>query len=132
MAGQVDDGRIYDRALGGNEIFDLYRSTIRVAVDILPGDSQNEFDGTAEPDLGVAILSSDLFDATLDLDPASLSVAGARVQMLGEGSYGCTVSDVNEDGADDVTCLVPVTSGPGATGISNVVVEGMTVDGFPF
>jgi len=130
--GQMDDIRFYNRALSAAEIRDLSESLIKVSIDVKPG-AENDFDGSVETELPVAILSSSEFDATTDIDPDSLAVAGARVQMLGQGSDGCPgISDVDGNGSDDTTCQIPVMEGPFSIGASNLVLEGLTPDGFPF
>ena len=54
----------------------------------------------------VAILSSGTFDAT-QIDPSSVSLAGARVKMIGKSSkYSCSIQDVNGDGLNDLLCQV--------------------------
>jgi hypothetical protein len=53
----------------------------------------------------VAILSTPNFDAT-QVDPATISLAGAPVRLLGGGSYSCSAQDVNGDGLPDLVCQV--------------------------
>jgi hypothetical protein len=76
----------------------------------------------------VAILSTPNFDAT-QVDPATISLAGAPVRLRGNGSYSCSAQDVNGDGLPDLVCQV-VTSqlqlGPTST---QAVLTGITFSG---
>lgn len=77
-----------------------------VAIDIKPGSSMNSINLSSKGAFPVAILSSDLFDAT-DVDPETISLAGASVKAVGkEGKLLCKEKDVNEDGWLDLVCHV--------------------------
>lgn len=49
----------------------------------------------------VAILSSPAFDAT-QVDPATVTLAGATVMRRGNGQFSCHPEDVNADGLLDL------------------------------
>jgi hypothetical protein len=53
----------------------------------------------------VAIISTPNFDAT-QVDPATISLAGAGVRLRRNGTYSCTAEDVNRDGLPDLVCQV--------------------------
>ena len=79
----------------------------------------------------VAILSSDNFDATIDIDSDTLVLAGAAVKAAGKsGNSLCHAEDVNGDTLLDLICQfdneldVP-------EGESVAVLEGQTFDGTP-
>ena len=134
--GQIDDVRIYNRALSDDEIFDLYKSTIRVAVDILPGDPINSIDLGPVGAIPVAILSSPEFDAT-DLvdgvDPNAFSVGSPRLGLLADCdpfSFD-KLTDVNDDGLDDVVCAADISQDPDLIAESPTFIQAETVSGFP-
>jgi len=77
----------------------------------------------------VAILSSPTFDAT-QVDPASVSLAGAKVRLLGRGGrYSASFQDVNGDGRLDLLCHVETASFFLELGESLAVLEAETLDG---
>lgn len=79
----------------------------------------------------VAILSSSTFDAT-QVDPASVSLAGARVKLIGKSDkYSCNAQDVNGDGLDDLVCQVSTAQFMVEPGDSTAVLEATTNSGQP-
>jgi N-acetylneuraminic acid mutarotase len=77
----------------------------------------------------VAILSTTTFDAT-QVDPATVTLAGAEVQLIGKsGKYQCSVQDANGDGIDDLMCQISTAQFMIETGSSNAVLEGQTFSG---
>lgn len=81
-------------------------SVRRVLIDIKPGSDPNSINLSSAGVVPVAILSSPTFDAT-QVDPATVTLAGARVKLIGKGDrYACSPEDVNADGLVDLVCHV--------------------------
>jgi hypothetical protein len=77
----------------------------------------------------IAIMSSDIFDATTVI-PDAVSFAGAGVKKLGKnGQYLCRQEDTNNDGLLDLSCRIDSTGLVIEEGASSVVVEAETFDG---
>lgn len=72
-------------------------STIEVAIDMKPGSFPNSINLGSKGKVPVAILSSADFDATA-VDPLTVTVEGAGVELKGNGAPMFSVQDVNEDG----------------------------------
>ncbi len=80
--------------------------SLAVLIDIKPGSDPNSINLRSAGVISVAILSSDTFDATT-VDPATVSLAGAGVKMVGKSDkYLSHIEDVNEDGLMDLVCQV--------------------------
>jgi DNA-binding beta-propeller fold protein YncE len=104
---------------------------INVTIDIKPGSDPNSINLSSAGVIPIAILSSDTFDATT-VDPETVSLAGARVKMVGKsGKYLCHDEDVNEDGLLDLICQVQTIENFIVTGESVAVLEAETFDGTP-
>jgi len=73
---------------------------ITVAIDIKPGATPNTINLGSRGSIAVAIFSSTDFDATT-IDPSTVRLAGAAVELKGRGTPMATVQDVNGDGLDD-------------------------------
>jgi hypothetical protein len=77
----------------------------------------------------IAIISSDLFDATT-VNPQTVSFAGAGVKKLGKnGQYLCRQEDTNNDGLPDLVCRIDSTMLAIEEGVSAVIVKADTFDG---
>jgi hypothetical protein len=76
-----------------------------VAIDIKPGSFPNSINLGSLGTVPVAILSSATFDAAT-VDPLSLSLAGAKVQLKGKGTPMSSLEDVNGDGLADLVVHV--------------------------
>ncbi len=80
--------------------------TLTVAIDIKPGSFPNSINRGSAGAIPVAILSSATIDAT-QVDPATVTLAGAAVRLIGKGSReACSASDVNGDGRLDLVCHI--------------------------
>jgi hypothetical protein len=75
MLGDMDEVRIYNRALSADEIRQLTSSVVPVAVDIKPGSCPNPLNVKDQGVLPVAILGSRDFDV-FTVDPASVRLEG--------------------------------------------------------
>jgi len=92
--------------LGTHEAFTPAGSELEVGIDIKPGATPNSINLGSAGVVPVAILSSATFDAT-QVDPESVTLAGAAVRLIGRGSkYACSKEDVNGDGRTDLVCNV--------------------------
>jgi hypothetical protein len=73
-----------------------------IQIDIKPGDGTNAINLGSNGNIPVAILSSATFDAT-KVDPYSITLAGATVQVKGKASTPmASRQDVNGDGRPDL------------------------------
>lgn len=79
--------------------------SITVAIDIKPGGSPNTVNLGSNGSTAVAILSTRTFNA-LDVNPATVTLAGAAVRLQGNGSPQSSLQDVNEDGLVDLVVHV--------------------------
>jgi nucleoid-associated protein YgaU len=110
------------------------RGSIRsctVAIDIKPGTFPNSINLRSNGVVPVAILGSAAFDA-LQADPASLTLAEAKVKVVGKGSYSCHGEDVNGAGRPDLLCQFPTSQLVIRPGDSTVALEGATLAGARF
>lgn len=115
--GLIDEAQVYNRALDATEIKAIYDAgsagvckRLTVAIDIMPGSDDNSINLGSAGVVPVAILSSPTFDAT-QVDPASVTLAGAEVRLIGRGSkYSCSAEDVNGDGLLDLLCHIETAS----------------------
>ena len=79
--------------------------------------------------LRIAILSSDLFDATT-VNPDTVSFGGADIKKDSKnGIYFCHEEDTNNDGLLDLVCRIDSTQMVIKEGSSSIVVKAETVDG---
>jgi hypothetical protein len=109
-------------------VLDPFECVIDVEIDIKPGSDPNPINPGSKGLVPVAILSSDVFDAT-QVDPATVSVAGAAVAQRGKGKLMAHHEDVNADGLLDLLVQVETQDfdnlGTGGT----VELTGTTYDG---
>jgi hypothetical protein len=102
-----------------------------VAIDIKPGSFPNSINLRSNGVVPVAIFGSTVFDA-LQVDPASLTLAGAKVKVVGKGKYSCQGEDVNRDGRPDLVCHFLTSQLVVESGDSIVALEGTTFAGARF
>jgi hypothetical protein len=100
--GALDEVRISNTARVAAE----FNVALEVQIDIKPGSEPNSINLSSAGVVPVAILSSATFDATT-VNPESVSLAGARVRMVGKSAhYLCSAQDSNGDGILDLVCQV--------------------------
>ena len=138
FAGLIDEVELFDRALSDSEVAALYAAgpagkckttTIEVAIDIKPGGYPNSINLGASGVIPVAILSSATFDAPALVSRDSLTLAGARVRVVGKSAKAlCSASDVNGDGRADLVCQFE-NELAATLGDSSAVLEGTTLAG---
>ncbi len=122
------DVRLADGSAIAVQSFDTF-FVLTVAIDVKPGSDTNTINLGSAGVIPVAILSSPSFDATM-VDPATISVSGASVKLVGNGKrYLAQPEDVNGDGLDDLMCHVVTDELELEIGDSVVVLEASTYDG---
>jgi len=100
-----------------------------VDVDIKPGSFPNSINLESAGVIPVAILSSASFDAT-QVDPATVTLAGAAVKLLGKGDrFSCSAQDVNGDNLPDLVCHIRTSELMIEPGDSTAVLEAQTFIG---
>jgi hypothetical protein len=113
------------------KIIQISPTTIEVAIDIKPGSDPNSINLSSAGVIPVAILSADTFDATT-VDPDTISLAGARVKMVGKsGKYLSHEEDVNGDGLLDLVSQVYTAQFMVEIGETVAVLEAETLEGTP-
>jgi hypothetical protein len=78
---------------------------LQVSIDIKPGDYPNTINLGSKGVVPVAIFGSEALRAD-QIDPLSVTLAGATVKLRGKGTPMTSISDINEDGHDDLTVHV--------------------------
>jgi YVTN family beta-propeller protein len=80
--------------------------TVRpVLLDVRPGTVPNTINLGSAGTVPAAILSTAGFSAPSEIDPESLSLVGAAVNLVGKaGKLQCSPEDVNADGLADLVC----------------------------
>jgi sugar lactone lactonase YvrE len=77
----------------------------QVDIDVKPGAWPNSINLGAAGTVPAAILSTADFDAPATIDPESLDLIGAAVNLVGKaGRLQCGTEDVNADGLADLVC----------------------------
>jgi hypothetical protein len=76
---------------------------LNVDIDIKPGSDPNCFNINGHGVIPVAILGSDIFDAS-DIDQGSFSFGGLAVRVKGNAEPQCGFEDTNGDGFTDLVC----------------------------
>ena len=82
-----------------------YTAQLQVGIDIKPGEYPNSINLGSNGVVPVAILSSPSFNAT-QVDPLTVTLAGARVALRGRGTPMVDQKDVNDDGLLDLVVHV--------------------------
>ena len=115
----------------GDFIMPVGPLTLTVIIDIKPGSFPNSINLSSAGVIPVAILSSDTFDATTEVNPDTLALAGAAVKMVGKsGKFLCHGDeDVNTDGLLDLVCQFETAQFMIEPGDSVAVLEGETTEG---
>jgi hypothetical protein len=104
----------------------------RVVIDIKPGNDQNNVNICAQGVLPVAILSFESFDATEEVDPSTISLAGAGVKTVGKDDRPLTQNrDVNKDGITDLVVKILIEELGLESGDTEAELTGQTFDGKP-
>jgi len=119
-----------DPLISNSQVTKLILARIDVAIDIKPGTFPNSINLSSAGVIPVAILSSATFNATTRVNPNTISLAGAKVKMMGKtGNSLCHSEDVNGDGLLDLVCQVNTAQFIIEIGESIAVLEAETFDG---
>jgi hypothetical protein len=102
-----------------------------VRIDIKPGSYPNSINLGSSGVIPVAIVSSNDFNASTEVNPNSLSLAGAKVRVVGKTDKAlCHEEDVNRDNLPDLVCEFE-NELQSQVGDSTAVLEGNTFSGVP-
>ncbi len=127
--GLGDDFNYYDYFENCSEVlFTTITTAIPVEIDIKPGSDPNPINPGSSGLVPVAIFSSPEFDAT-QVDPTSVSLAGASVAVRGKGKSMDHVEDVNADGLLDIVVQVETQGFDGLGAGGTVELTGTTFGG---
>jgi hypothetical protein len=103
-------------------------SPLTVTIDIKPGSYPNSINLGSGGNVPVAILGSPSFDAT-SVDPTTVRLASAPVQLKGKGTSMASVEDVNGDGIADLVVHVSTEALQLSESDTEAVLEGQTFGG---
>lgn len=129
--GLIDEVGIWNRALSAEEI--AFLALPDVSIDIKPGSEPNSINLGSNGVIPVAILSSNIFDAT-QVDPATVTLAGAGVAVKGKANNLLAHQEyVDGDGLLDLVVQVETQNlDVGEFQDGYAILEGRTFDGLPF
>lgn len=103
-----------------------------VEIDIRPGDSPNNVNTNSEGKVPVAILSSDGFDATTEVDTSSLTFGRTGDEAsLAFCNKGQSTKDANHDGLADLVCHFDTATAGFQEGDTAGILKGLLTDGTP-
>jgi hypothetical protein len=103
-------------------------TALTVSIDIFPNSINLKSKGVVT----ATILSFPSFDAPVQIDPETLTLAGARVKTVGKSNkLLCSTGDINVDGLADLVCHFLTEQFFIEPGDSTAVLEGQTFDGTP-
>jgi hypothetical protein len=137
FGGSLDEISLYRRALTSQEIQQIAAAgsagkvlAIPVVIDIKPGSFPNSINLGSNGTVPVAILSPSSLDAAT-IDPSTVALAGAAVNLRGRGTPMASNEDVNGDGLRDLVVHVS-TQALQLTGTDvEAVLTGKTFGGTP-
>lgn len=114
---------VYKTALSAERILTHFNAaaSINVAIDINPGRDVNRINPNSKGKIGVAILSTETFDAT-SVDTGTVRFGTATV-------VNATIKDVNGDGRPDMVLNFNTTDVGIACGDASAFLTGATLSG---
>lgn len=101
---------------------------LMVPIDIKPGSFPNSINLGSNGNVPVAILSTATFDAT-QVDPATVTLSGAAVNLNGKGTPMFSIQDVNDDGRIDMLIHITTSALVLNDNDTTAVIEGSMFDG---
>lgn len=101
---------------------------VEVAIDIKPGSFPNSINLGSGGTVPVAIFSAAIFDATT-VDPLTVTLASAPVQLKGKGTPMASFEDVNQDGRQDLVVHVETQALQLSQTDTEAILEGQTAAG---
>ncbi len=104
---------------------------IEVEIDIKPGSFPNSINLGSDGKVPVAIISKSDFDAT-QVNPISVTLAGASVKLKGKGTPMASFEDINNDNLMDVIVHVDTSTLQLSSSDIEAILEGETYDGKRF
>jgi hypothetical protein len=133
LTADPDNSSTIDVYVGG-EIVSLAPGDVKVFskivnIDIKPGSDPNCFNSDGKGIIPVAILGSADFDAAT-VNPFTVSLDGAAVQVKGRSGNAGSLEDVNGDGIQDLVVQI-IDEGGFTSGDSSATLTGETFDGTP-
>jgi N-acetylneuraminic acid mutarotase len=111
-----------------NTLWAFTLPVINVSIDIKPGEYPNSINLGSQGKVPVAILSTPTFDAT-QVDPRTVTLAGAMVASKGKGALMASIADVNTDGLRDLVLHFDTPALQLTATATEAVLEGKTYDG---
>jgi len=138
IAVRAGDSLYFTVGPNGNLYYDSTRVDIdvkladtEVPVDIRPGTYPNPINLGSNGVVPIAILSTGSFDAR-NVDPTSVTLAGAAIALRGNGTPAATLEDVNGDGLVDLVVQVETQALTLASTDVTATVTGRLSDGTTF
>ena len=133
ITGSFSDGRIafynFSQASVTYSGFTVAPLVLEVEIDIKPGSFPNSINPNAGGVIPVAILTTDIFDAST-VNPETVALEGAGARGKGKsGKYG-SMEDVDDDGDLDLVVQV-VNDIDWDTDATEATLTGFTLDGIP-
>ena len=120
-----------DNVFGTICIDDFRFEVIVVDIDIMPGSDANCFNNNGHGVISVAILSSEIFDAT-EVNPETVRLEGMAIKMVGKsGKLLTQTRDANHDGLDDLVVKIGDEEGVFNSGTTEARLTANTLDGVP-
>ena len=104
------------------------QAALPVAIDIEPGKFPNKINLRSDRNVKTAIFSTPSFDAT-QIDPATVTLAGASVRTKKKGRMAATSKDVDKDGRKDLVVQMEIEDLEIDKSDTTAVLEGSTFDG---
>ena len=114
IVGAVGDDCAESDRCGAAYVFNLGPDELEVAIDIKPGNDINPVNLSARGALPVAVLTTSVADGDLtdfdaaDVDPSSLTLAGAAPRMKGRSGRVGSLADIDGDGDFDLLLHFPI------------------------
>ncbi len=135
---KTDDGGFIVGGMMVSNDYDVYLvklapvapGALGVAIDIKPGSTTNPVNLASNGTTPVAIFGSADFDAA-QIDPSTVTLAGAPVATNSRGKWKATAADIDEDGTTDLLVHVVTARMAVSVGDTSATLTGQAYDGTP-